>query len=132
MLEYLAPNVRMEEVSTGPPPIVRLSTGSADLLHELAQSIDEGTRWVVFEPNRESTWAVLRRQIADFLSDVWRGGTLVGSGEAEAFFIVCDRSTMTQDDIDNGTLVCVIGVALAEPAEFEIFRIVRKSGESVT
>ena len=35
----------------------------------------------------------------------------------------------TKDDIDNGRLVCVIGVAPVKPAEFVIFRITQKTGE---
>lgn len=132
MLGYVAQNVQMAEVGTGPPPIVRLTAGIAHLLPDLVTSIDEGTRWVVFEPNCESTWSLLRRQIADFLSDLWRHGMLVGSNEAEAYFVVCDRATMTQHDVDAGTLVCDVGVALAEPAEFVVFRIVQTSREFET
>ena len=40
------------------------------------------------------------------------------------------RSTMTQDDIDNGRLICVIGVAPVKPAEFVIFRITQKTGDA--
>ena len=48
----------------------------------------------------------------------------------EAFFVVCDRTTMTQDDIDNGRLICVIGIAPVKPAEFVIFRIQQKTQHS--
>ena len=43
--------------------------------------------------------------------------------DPEAFFVRCDRTTMTQNDIDNGRLICLIGVAPTKPAEFVIFRI---------
>ena len=46
-----------------------------------------------------------------------------GRSENEAFFVNCDRTTMTQDDILNGRLLCEIGVAPVRPAEFVIFRI---------
>ena len=68
-------------------------------------------------------WAEVRRWVGDFLQNGWRRGTLVGETPQEAFFVRCDRSTMTQDDIDNGRLVCEIGVALVKPAEFVIIRI---------
>jgi len=89
----------------------------------LERSIDEGTQWAVFEPNDEPLWAKVRQNIANFLTRVWRDGALQGIKPEEAFFVKCDRSTMTQDDIDRGRLVCLIGVAPLKPAEFVIFRI---------
>ena len=35
----------------------------------------------------------------------------------------CDRTTMTQNDRDNGRMICLVGVALLKPAEFVIFRV---------
>ncbi len=89
----------------------------------LRESIDEGTQWVVFEPNDERLWARIRQTITQFLTTVWRDGALMGLTAEEAFFVKCDRTTMTQDDIDNGRLICIIGVAPVKPAEFVIFRI---------
>jgi uncharacterized protein len=94
------------------------------------QSIDEGTQWVVFEPNDEPTWAAVRRSISNFLRRVWRDGALMGATEDEAFFVKCDRTTMTEDDILNGRLICYIGIAPVRPAEFVIFRISQKTLEA--
>jgi phage tail sheath protein FI len=94
------------------------------------ESIDEGTQWVVFEPNSEPTWAAVRRTITGFLTSVWRSGALMGTTAEEAFFVKCDRTTMTQDDIDNGRLICYIGIAPVKPAEFVIFRISQLTAES--
>ena len=96
------------------------------------ESIDEGTQWVVFEPNDEPLWARVRQTITNFLTTVWRSGALEGTKPDEAFFVKCDRTTMTQDDIDNGRLICVIGIAPVKPAEFVIFRIQQKTRESQT
>jgi phage tail sheath protein FI len=89
----------------------------------LEHSIDRGTQWVVFEPNNESLWQRVVDTIDSFLFGVWKAGALMGTTPEQAYFVRCDRSTMTQDDIDNGRLVCLIGVAPAYPAEFVIFRI---------
>ena len=93
------------------------------------ESIDEGTQWVVFEPNDEKLWARVRQTINQFLERLWREGMLFGAKREEAFFVKCDRTTMTQDDIDNGRLICVIGIAPVKPAEFVIFRIQQKTLE---
>lgn len=92
----------------------------------LEESIDEGTQWVVFEPNDEKLWARTKQSISNFLTTQWREGALMGSTPEEAFFVKCDRETMTQDDLDNGRLICEIGVCPVKPAEFVIFRIAQQ------
>jgi phage tail sheath protein FI len=89
----------------------------------IEQSIDEGTQWAVFEPNDRDTWARVRQSVSNFLETAWRDGALMGTSPDEAFFVKCGEETMTQDDIDNGRLICEIGIAPVKPAEFVIFRI---------
>lgn len=93
------------------------------------ESIRRGTNWVVFEPNDGPLWARVQRTIDAFLTRVWRDGALQGSSTGEAFYVNIGRNTMTQDDIDNGRLICVIGIAPVKPAEFVIFRITQKTSE---
>ena len=89
----------------------------------IEKSIDRGTQWVVFEPNDEPLWQRVKRVITAFLTQVWRDGALMGRTPEEAFFVKCDRTTMTQNDIDNGRLIVQVGIAPVKPAEFVIFRI---------
>jgi len=96
----------------------------------LEASIDRGTQWAVFEPNGERLWANVRQTISDYLYNEWRGGALLGSTTEEAYFVRCDRTTMTQNDLDNGRLICLIGVAIIKPAEFVIFRIGQKTADA--
>jgi phage tail sheath protein FI len=93
----------------------------------IEESIRVSTNWVVFEPNEQLLWLRVRRTIEIFLGDVWRAGALAGATEDEAFFVDIGPNTMSQSDIDNGRLVCVIGVAPVKPAEFVIFRITQKT-----
>jgi phage tail sheath protein FI len=93
------------------------------LLIYIEHSIDRGVQSFVFEPNAEPLWARVKRTVSNFLTTVWRNGALEGTKAEEAFFVKCDRTTMTQDDIDNGRLICVIGVAPVKPAEYVIIRI---------
>ncbi len=96
----------------------------------LEESIEEGTQWVVFEPNDEKLWARVKQTVTQFLTRVWKDGALMGTTPEAAFFVKCDRTTMTQDDIDNGRLIVLIGVAPVKPAEFVIFRIAQWTGGS--
>jgi phage tail sheath protein FI len=96
----------------------------------LEESIKANTNWVVFEPNTELLWSRVQRSVELFLTSVWNSGALAGSTPGEAFFVKIGRETMTQDDIDNGRLICVIGVSPVKPAEFVIFRIGQQTANS--
>ncbi|MDT7951088.1 MAG: phage tail sheath subtilisin-like domain-containing protein [Acetobacteraceae bacterium] len=96
----------------------------------LERSIDKGTQWAVFEPNGERLWANVRSTISDFLLNEWQNGALLGDKPEKSFFVKCDRSTMSQNDLDNGRLVCLVGVAPLRPAEFVIFRIGQWTADS--
>jgi uncharacterized protein len=98
----------------------------------LERSIDRGTQWVVFEPNGERLWTNVTQTVTDFLYNEWVSGALLGSRPEEAFFVRCDRSTMTQADLDNGRLICLVGVAVLKPAEFVIFRVGQKTADART
>jgi len=96
----------------------------------LEHSIDRSTQWAVFEPNGERLWSNITDTVTAFLYNEWRSGALMGATPEEAFFVRCDRSTMTQNDFDNGRLICEIGVAPLKPAEFVIFRIGQKTADA--
>jgi phage tail sheath protein FI len=89
----------------------------------LEHSIDKGTQWAVFEPNGELLWANVRRTIEDFLLNEWQNSALLGDKPEKAYFVKCDRSTMTQNDLDNGRMIALVGVAALRPAEYVIIRI---------
>lgn len=100
------------------------------LLIFLERSITEGTQWVVFEPNDARLRAQITHSIELFLADQWRSGALMGNTAKDAFFVRCDQTTMTQDDIQNGRLICEIGVAPVRPAEFVILRISQQTAKA--
>jgi uncharacterized protein len=89
----------------------------------LEHSIDEGTRWAVFEPNEEPLWASLRQAIGSFLFSLFRQGAFAGVTPDEAFFVKCGLDTMTQADVDAGRLNVLVGFAPLRPSEFVILRI---------
>ncbi|HTR16336.1 MAG TPA: phage tail sheath C-terminal domain-containing protein [Acetobacteraceae bacterium] len=89
----------------------------------LRKSIEEGTQWVVFEPNEPGLWQKITRNITAFLTNVWRSGALFGTTVQEAFYVKCDAETNPPELRDVGQVVAEIGVAIVRPAEFVIFRI---------
>lgn len=94
------------------------------------ESIKANTNWVVFEPNDEGLWNRVRQSISGFLNTLWRGGMFAGATPAESYFVDIGPSTMTADDIQNGRLICNIGIAPSRPAEFVIFRVTQHTSES--
>jgi hypothetical protein len=86
-------------------------------------SMDRGTRWVVFEPNDEPMWAKVRASAERFLDGLFQAGAFQGRTPSEAYFVRCDRNTMTQDDLENGRTVLLVGFAPQKPAEFREIRI---------
>ena len=94
-------------------------------------SIDSGTQFVVFEPNDPTLWARVRQTVKNFLNTQWRNGVLEGAAPEEAYYVECNRGiTMTQDQIENGQLICEIGIAPVFPAEFVVFRIQKFTADS--
>jgi hypothetical protein len=94
----------------------------------LSESIDEGTQWVVFEPNDPALWGKIRRNVSAFLTNLWRAGALFGLTPEEAFYVKCDAETNPPEIRDLGMVVTEIGVAIVRPAEFVIFRVTQATG----
>lgn len=87
-------------------------------------TLQRGLTWAVFESNDERLWARLRASVEKLLATLWRNGALEGTKPSEAFFVRCDRSTMTQGDIDARLATVECGLALVRPAEFAVLRCV--------
>jgi len=93
------------------------------LLIFIEESLNLGLQDIVFEPNGPQLWASVERLITNFLNNVWASGALQGATPDQSFFVRCDLTTMTQDDIDAGRLIALVGVAPVMPAEFVIIQI---------
>jgi phage tail sheath protein FI len=98
------------------------------LFNFLRESIDDGTQFAVFEPNSQSLWQQIVRNVSDFLLGQWRDGALFGDTPKQAFFVKCDAETNPSDVRERGQVVTEIGVAIVKPAEFVIFRIQQITG----
>lgn len=94
----------------------------------LQESIDEGTQWVVFEPNDMALWGKIKLNVSAFLTNVWRTGALFGATPDEAFYIKCDAETNPIEVREAGQVITEIGVAIVTPAEFVIFRMTQSTG----
>jgi phage tail sheath protein FI len=98
------------------------------LFNYVEKSIENGTQWVVFEPNNRKLWARVNRDVSAFLRGVWRDGALFGSSPAEAFYVKVDDELNPSESRDLGRLIIEIGMSPVKPAEFVIFRISQWAG----
>ena len=98
------------------------------LFNFVEKSIENGTQWVVFEPNDMMLWARVRRDVGAFLSTVWSSGALFGASPTQAFYVKCDEELNPSESRDLGRLIIEIGMAPVKPAEFVIFRISQWAG----
>jgi hypothetical protein len=92
----------------------------------LRTSIYRGIQWAVFEPNDAPLWAQLRLNVTAFMLTQFRAGAFQGQAPGDAFFVKCDASTTTQQDIDNGVVNILVGFAPLRPAEFVVLRLSQK------
>jgi len=96
-------------------------------LASLKTRLKELTQAAHSQPNGEPLWASVRLTVSDVLQTEWHAGRLQGTKPEQAYFVKCDRSTMTQNDLDNGRLIFLVGVAPVRPSEFEILRITQET-----
>jgi len=93
----------------------------------IERSIYDGIQWAVFEGNDHLLWSSLRANIASFMDGLFRGGAFQGEKASDAYFVRCGLGdTMTQDDIDRGQVIVIVGFAPLKPAEFVIIRLQQK------
>lgn len=97
--------------------------GLRRLMIFVEESIRRGLQWAVFEPNAAPLWATARGSVDTFVAGLWSTGALIGQKPEEAWFTRCDSTTMTQEDIDAGRFIMIVGMAPVRPAEFVIIRI---------
>jgi len=98
----------------------------------LEESLFQGLKWVVFEPNDEPLWAQIRLNVGAFMHSLFRQSAFQGTTPSEAYFVKCDKETTTQADIDRGVVNILVGFAPLKPAEFVVIKIQQIAGQLET
>ena len=98
----------------------------------IEESLYRGTKWVVFEPNDETTWASVRLNVGSFMNSLFRQGAFQGTTPATAYLVKCDSENNPKNDIDRGILNILVGFAPLIPAEFVIITIQQLAGQLQT
>lgn len=101
------------------------------LLLFIEESIQEGTRFAVFEPNDLALWETVRRQVTEFLTRVWRDGALFGATPQDAFRVRVDEVLNPPGQRALGMLLIEVVLFPTTPAEFIVFRIIQEPGGPV-
>ncbi|CAM5522741.1 hypothetical protein SANTM175S_05116 [Streptomyces antimycoticus] len=95
----------------------------------IEESLRRGLQWVVFEPNTEQLWQQVRLNAAGYLHTLFEKGAFKGGTPRQAYFVKCDKDTTTDEDIANGIVNVVVGIAPVKPAEFVIVKIQQMAGQ---
>lgn len=95
----------------------------------IEESLFQGLKWVVFEPNDEPLWAQIRLNVGAFMHNMFRQGAFQGSSPRDAYFVKCDKETTTQNDINSGIVNVVVGFAPLKPAEFVVIKLQQMAGQ---
>ena len=102
------------------------------LAQYIEESLFQGSKWIVFEPNDEPLWAQIRLNFGAFMQSLFRQGAFAGQSPNEAYFVRCDKNTTTQDDVDRGIVNILVGFAPLKPAEFVVITIQQMAGQIAT
>lgn len=100
---------------------------TADYIEE---SLFEGLKWVVFEPNDAALWAQIRLNVSSFMNGLFRQGAFAGVTPADAYLVKCDSDTTTPADVANGVVNIIVGFMPLAPAEFVVLQIEQLAGQS--
>jgi phage tail sheath protein FI len=92
--------------------------------------IGQGTKWVNFEPNDETLWAAIRLRVGAFMHDLFRQGAFQGRRPQDAYYVKCDRATMSQNDLDEGVVNIVVGFVPLKSTKFVVIQISQMTGQT--
>ncbi|NLU71915.1 phage tail protein [Streptomyces sp. HNM0575] len=95
----------------------------------IEESLHRGLRWAVFEPNNEQLWQQIRMNVSSYLHTLFQQGAFTGGTPREAYFVKCDHDTTTDEDVENGVVNAVVGIAPVRPAEFVIVKVQQMAGQ---
>jgi phage tail sheath protein FI len=95
----------------------------------IEESLYQGLKWVVFEPNDEPLWAQIRLNVGSFMQGLFRQGAFAGKTPREAYLVKCDSETTTQADVNLGIVNIIVGFAPLKPAEFVIIKLQQMAGQ---
>lgn len=83
-------------------------------------AILSATQWTVFEPNNILLRREVDRVVRAFLEDLFQRGMLDGATSEDAYTVRCDDSTNPREQIDQGRMLCTVGLQPPLPAEFVV------------
>jgi phage tail sheath protein FI len=96
----------------------------------LKKELTDRTAFAVFENNDSRLWNQLRTTLNNFLATYWNEGGLRGTSPSQAFYVRCDATNNTAQDVLNGRVNIEVGVAVEYPAEFIVINIGQITGSA--
>jgi phage tail sheath protein FI len=96
----------------------------------IEQSLLMSLTWAVFQPNDDPLYLALRNTVGNFMLSLFNAGAFEGSTPSQAFRVVCDRTTTTDDDRAGGVCNILVAFRPLKPAEFVVIKIAQLAGQA--
>lgn len=96
----------------------------------IASSVEQGTRWVLMEPNIPATWERARALVDRFLSELADEGAFVGTSPDESHFAIADDRVNREQTVADGNFNLLYGFATSKPGEFDTWMVTHHPASS--
>jgi phage tail sheath protein FI len=96
----------------------------------VVNSIEHGTRWLVFEPSETATWQRAAAQVHAFLSGLEDRGAFAHREPGDRWFVLCDERINRERHREQGIINLMFGIPAARPGGFHAWLVSHRPGGS--
>lgn len=95
----------------------------------IENSLYRGLRFAAFKNNAEPLWASIRLAAGSFMNGLMVQGAFAASTKKDAYYVLCDSTTTTANDVNLGIVNVLVGFAPNKPAEFVHLTVTQIAGQ---
>lgn len=96
----------------------------------ILNSVERGTRWVVFAPSEPATWNRAALQVRAFLAMLEERGAFAERAEGDRWFVVCDERVNPERHREQGVVNILLGFPASRTGEFHAYLVSHRAGGS--
>ena len=96
----------------------------------VVNSIERGTRWMVFEPNEPPTWRRATQQLREFMTTLEERGAFAEREPGDRWFVLCDERVNLERHREQGIVNLLFGIPAQRPGGFHCWLVSHRPGGS--
>ncbi len=104
--------------------------GRRRLAFFIADSIERGTRWMLFESNGPALWSRATVQLRAFFESLEAEGAFDDRGPDDRWFVLCDGRINRDHECERGIVNIALGFAAARSGQYHAFLVTHRAGGS--